>query len=235
MQNTDEHPLTHRTGQTRQRGGSNVQPGRNAASSNNQIDNQIDVGSALRTLREARALSIRALAQQSGLAVNTLSLIENGKTSPSVSTLQQLANTLRVPITAFFEQRPPEAPVILTRASERPRALFDQGMLEDLGGGLEDCPVEPFLVTLAAGASSGPEPITHPGHEFVLCLAGQIAYSVHNHDMVLARGDSLLFEAELPHRWHNADTTESQMVVMFCPTGHQHRPERLHFIRHERE
>jgi hypothetical protein len=36
-------------------------------------------------------LTIRALASQSGLAVNTLSLIENGKTSPSVSTLQQLA------------------------------------------------------------------------------------------------------------------------------------------------
>ena len=57
-------------------------------------NNPIDVGSRLRMLRAGASLSIRALAEMSGLNVNTLSLIENGKTSPSVSTLQQLAGAL---------------------------------------------------------------------------------------------------------------------------------------------
>ncbi|MFO7583430.1 MAG: helix-turn-helix transcriptional regulator [Anaerolineales bacterium] len=61
-------------------------------------DQDIDVGSRLRVIRTNQGLSIRALAERSGLNVNTLSLIENGKTSPSVSTLQALAQSLAVPI-----------------------------------------------------------------------------------------------------------------------------------------
>src|SRR4030066_1937087 len=68
----------------------------------------IDVGRNLRDMRAERELSIRSLAELSGLNVNTLSMIENGKSSPSVSTLQQLASALEVPITAFFENDVPK-------------------------------------------------------------------------------------------------------------------------------
>jgi transcriptional regulator with XRE-family HTH domain len=47
----------------------------------------IDVGNRLRQLREARKVSMRTLATMSGLSANALSMIERGKTSPSVSTL----------------------------------------------------------------------------------------------------------------------------------------------------
>lgn len=192
-------------------------------------DNTIEVGAALRALREARQLSIRALAEQSGLAVNTLSLIENGKTSPSVSTLQRLATTLDVPITAFFEREMPVSQVVYTRAEQRARVAFDQGTLEDLGAGMADCPVEPFLVTLAPGASSGMDMITHTGHEFVLCLTGHIAYTVGQQRYRLKPGDSLLFEAHEPHRWQNVHSARSEMLVLFCPSRERQRPEYLHF------
>ena len=82
--------------------------------------NEIDVGRQLRTLRKEKGLSIRALAELSSLNFNTLSLIENGKTSPSVSTLQQLAHALRVPITAFFDTRPVKKSVVHQKAGSRP-------------------------------------------------------------------------------------------------------------------
>ncbi len=63
----------------------------------------IDIGKSLRKLREGRNLSLRSLSEISGLAVNTLSLIENGKTSPSVNTLSKIAKALEIPITAFFD------------------------------------------------------------------------------------------------------------------------------------
>src|SRR4030042_5983285 len=58
----------------------------------------IDVGRNLRDLRAEQGLSIRSLAELSGFNVNTLSLIENGKSSPSVSTLLQLSSALTIPI-----------------------------------------------------------------------------------------------------------------------------------------
>lgn len=95
----------------------------------------VDVGRCLRRLRDGRDLSIRALAEQSGLNVNTLSLIENGKSSPSVSTLQQLASALAVPITAFFEMDIPKNMISYQKSGQRVRAAFAHGTLEDLGAG----------------------------------------------------------------------------------------------------
>ena len=93
----------------------------------------IDVGVKLREIRTKRGLSIRALAKIAGLNFNTLSLIENKKSSPSVSTLNQLAQALEVPITAFFEAESPQPEVVFQIAGERPQANFSHGLVEDLG------------------------------------------------------------------------------------------------------
>ena len=62
-----------------------------------------NVRSRVRALRQQRGLSLRALAELCNLSANAINLIERGKTLPSVSTLQQLASTLNVHITSFFE------------------------------------------------------------------------------------------------------------------------------------
>src|SRR3990172_5444870 len=97
---------------------------------------EVNVGRRLRELRAEHNLSIRALAERSGLAVNTLRLIENSRTSPSVGTLQQIAVALDVPITAFFETDAPKNKVAYVKTGQRPRAAFAPGTLEELGGGL---------------------------------------------------------------------------------------------------
>jgi transcriptional regulator with XRE-family HTH domain len=65
----------------------------------------INVGESIRRLREAHNLSMRALAKASGLSANALSMIERGKTSPSISTLYKLADALGVPVTATIPFR----------------------------------------------------------------------------------------------------------------------------------
>jgi transcriptional regulator with XRE-family HTH domain len=174
-------------------------------------------------------LSIRALAEKSGLAVNTLSLIENGKTSPSCSTLQQIATALGVPITAFFETDLPQSSVIHIKASQRPHAAFTHGALADLGAGLRGRAVEPFVVTLEPNAGSGANSIVHTGHEFVFCLKGRIVYTVEERPYLLEPGDSLLFESHLPHRWQNVDSAPSQALLVLCPTDARDRPTERHF------
>jgi len=190
---------------------------------------EVDVGRRLRELREEHGLSIRALAEKSGLNVNTLSLIENGKTSPSVSTLQQVAIALQSPITAFFETGAPRNSVAHVRAGRRPRAAFAHGTLEDLGMGVSEHAVEPFVVTLEPNAGSGAHPIVHTGHEFVFCLQGRIVYTIEDHTYALEAGDSLLFESRLPHRWQNMDATPSQAILVLCPSDERDRPTEQHF------
>ena len=192
-------------------------------------DEEVNVGQRLRQLRTESSLSIRALAGMSNLSINTLSLIENGKTSPSVSTLQQLAAALHVPITSFFETGSPKSRVVHSRARQRPCVQFQHGTLEDLGAGMSDRAVQPFLVTLEPNSGSGPDQIVHTGYEFLFCIKGRITYTVEEHVYLLEPGDSLLFESHLPHRWYNIEPEQSQALLVLYPTDARDRPTDCHF------
>lgn len=194
------------------------------------LNQEVNVGLALRALRAKRDLSIRALAEKSGLAVNTLSLIENAKTSPSVATLQLLALALEVPITAFFANGSPEKHVAFIKASQRLGAAFAHGTLEDLGAGLPERTVEPFVVTMKPNANSGAQPIVHTGHEFVFCLDGRIVYTIEDQTYLMEPGDSLLFESHLPHRWQNVEAVPARAILVLCPTDARDQPTQRHFL-----
>lgn len=174
-----------------------------------------DVGKQLRVFRQERGLSLRTLAELCHLSPNTISLIERGESSPSVSTLHRLATALNVQITAFFEGPIEHVQVVLTRAADRRRAANANVLLESLGTGLEKQSLEPFLVTMRPGADSGPQMIVHDGQEMVYCLQGEIEYQVDEESYQLAVGDTLLFRARLPHRWRNPGHDPAVFLLVF--------------------
>ncbi len=180
-----------------------------------------DVGGKVRTLRQRRGLSLRELAERSTLSVNTISLVERGLMAPSVVTLHKLATALGVKITFFFEE--PEArEVIFTKAGQRPRAWGAGVLMENLGSGLANQSVELLFIQLEAKARSGEQPVAHTGHEFILCLAGKIEYEIGGRRYRLEEGDSLLFEARLPHQWHNpSDGLATALLVFQAAEGRE--------------
>jgi transcriptional regulator with XRE-family HTH domain len=195
-----------------------------------ELDNEeITVGQRLREIRVVRGLSMRSLAELSGLNINTLSLIENEHTSPSVSTLQQLAQSLQVPITEFFQTNHRSKKVVHQKQGNRPHIQFGYGTMEDLAPGMPRFGAEPIIVTLEAGADSGKKPIVHTGREFVYCLDGHIVYTVDNEKYLLEPGDSLIFEAYLPHHWKNVDSTPSRALLVLCPMDERDQPRERHF------
>ncbi|MEW5872575.1 MAG: cupin domain-containing protein [Chloroflexota bacterium] len=188
-----------------------------------------NVGRRLREIRTAGDLTIRDLAKKSGLNVNTLSMIENAKASPSLETLQQLSLVLEVPITAFFEANMPENQIAHYKSGKRPRVEFAHGLLEDLGAGMPRRGAETFLVTLNPHSSSGENFIVHTGRETVFCLEGQLTYTIEDQLFILESGDSLFFEAHLPHRWQNTGTRPTRALLVLCPSDEQDRPTERHF------
>jgi transcriptional regulator with XRE-family HTH domain len=177
-----------------------------------------DVGARVRALRQERNLSLRALAELSELSPNTISLVERGMTSPSVSTLQRLATALAVPITSFFVHPVETVKAIFTHADERTRAGSANVVLESLGFGLEGQSCDPFLVTLKPGAGSGRRVMVHSGSELVYCLDGELSYEVGDERYHLIVGDSLLFRAEQPHRWHNPAQEPATFLLIMTAT-----------------
>jgi len=188
----------------------------------------MDVGGRLRELRQERDLSMRSLARLSGLSTNALSMIERGRTSPSVSTLYKLSEALEVPITAFFRTVPPRQGIVYRKADERSRVEFQRGLWEGLGGESFIGRVEPFMLTLDPGATSGPHGLVHSGHEFVICLSGQLEYEVEGGRYSLSSGDSLLFASRLHHRWRNPGKTVANVLFVLSGFELDERPSEFH-------
>jgi quercetin dioxygenase-like cupin family protein len=162
------------------------------------------------------------------MSANALSMIERGRSSASVSTLYKVASAFEVPITTFFESEEIKDDVVFCKAAGRTRVSFSRGLWEGLGGEKFSGRVEPFALTLESGASSGPTAIEHSGHEFVLCLRGQLEYQVEKEIYILEPGDSLLFAAHLHHRWRNPGPTVTNAVFVLSgfevtPPGVYHR------------
>jgi len=189
----------------------------------------IDVGMRLRSLREERNTSMRALARRSGLSANALSMIERGLTSPSVSTLHKLAGALEVPVTAFFRQEPPRSKIVFRKASERARLTIPNGIWEGLGGEAFSGRVEPFMITVDSGGVSGSEEgMIHSGHEFAMVLEGKLGYDVAGESFLLETGDSLIFAAKLPHRWYNPGPGVSRAILVLAGFEESERPSEYH-------
>jgi len=193
----------------------------------------IDVGSRLKELREARNISMRALATKSGLSANALSMIERGKTSPSVSTLYKLADAMGVSITAFFGADTEKSQVVFIKSDERTRMPFTRGVFEALGGEQFAGRVEPFVLTMESGATSGPHTMSHTGHEFVFCLRGELDYQIEKEIFHLSAGDSLLFAAHLRHKWKNAGKTVTNALILISGFAEGEQPNAMHWKKSE--
>lgn len=184
----------------------------------------LDVGSRLRSLREERGISMRALARLSGLSANALSMIERGLTSPSVSTLNKLANAMEIPITAFFRFESEKKDVVFRKRSDRRNFSFPKGFFEGLGGESFSGRLEPFVITVESGGSSGVHHLLHSGHEFVFCLKGKMEFTIEEDKYMLEEGDCLIFAAKLQHHWLNVGSGEGKIIVVISGYQEDERP-----------
>jgi len=174
---------------------------------------QPDVGTRLANLRQERGFSLRALAKECGLSVNAINRIERGESSPTVSSLHQLATALDVALTEFFRIEP-EHSVVLVREAGRLRTRGEGVLMESLGTGLYGQHLGPFLMTIMPGASAGERPISHGGEEFVHCLEGQVDYLVDDTEYRLNSGDSLLFLASQNHMCRNTSLEKAKLLLV---------------------
>lgn len=172
---------------------------------------KLDVGGLIRGIREQRGYSQRTLAERSGLSANAISRIERGDSSPTVSSLHQLAAALGVPIVDFFETGQRLA-TVLVRKNRRLRTRGEGVLIESLGSGLPGQMLEPFLMTLLPGIVCGEGPISHAGEEFVYCVEGEVEYRVDEEWHRLEAGDSMLFQSQQLHMCRN--TSLGTAIVM---------------------
>jgi transcriptional regulator with XRE-family HTH domain len=161
------------------------------------------IGREVREFRRKLNMTVSELAALANMSTGMLSKIENGQTSPSLATLQELSRALQVPVTAFFRKFEEERNATFVKAGmgltiER-RGTRAGHQYQLLGHSLaRNLAVEPYLITLSKGSDVFPV-FQHEGIEFIYMLDGEVGYRHGDKIYPLTPGDSLFFDADVPH------------------------------------
>jgi transcriptional regulator with XRE-family HTH domain len=176
-----------------------------------------DFGLRLRSLRESQGLSQRALAKQTGVSHATVSLIEQGRMSPSIGMLKKLLLGLGMSIADFFA---------MEKVAE-PRPFFSRDELAELAGGAisyrqvaggrPDLRMTILHEKYAPGADTGRSMLRHEAHEGGVVIRGRVEVIVGGLRRVLGPGDAYYFDSRTPHRFRNVGEEEVEIVSACTP------------------
>lgn len=163
------------------------------------------IGREVRASRQQKGMTVADLAQVTGISLGMLSKIENGVTSPSLTTLQILAHSLSTPLTTFFRRFEERREAMCVKAGEAveitragTRAGHQYNLLGHIGANASGVTVEPYLITLSERSDVFPT-FQHDGLEFLYFLEGVVDYRHGDKLYRLEPGDSLFFDADTPH------------------------------------
>ena len=186
-------------------------------------ENAVFVGSEIRSLRNARDISLQDLAAGTGLSIGYLSQIERGKSSPTVDALYTISRALGVTISWFFKPSNEKSAIeqdIVVRAEQRRRLKFSSGITDELLSPNLNRQLELLRCTFAPGATSGQAAYAHRGEETGVVISGRLEVWVGDKHFVLVAGDSFAFESHLPHRYRNPGRTKTVVIWAITPPSY---------------
>jgi transcriptional regulator with XRE-family HTH domain len=174
-----------------------------------------NIGQRLKTLRQRQGLSQRKLAQIAGVSNATVSLIEHGRTDPSMGLLRKILNSLGVSFAEFFSSE--------TTTNEK--YFYSRDELSEIGSGpisylqvgsdLSESQLQILYERYDPGADTGQSMLSHDAEEGGIVLQGRLELTIGDDVQVLSAGDAYLFNSRLPHRFRNTGNEEC-LVVSAC-------------------
>ncbi len=174
------------------------------------------ISDRIRTLREARGLSQRALAEAAGISAAALSQIESGQTSPSVATLEKLADGLGIAVASFFLDEGRRGDVEIFSLDERPGVqLGGRCRLTPLAAQWMASPFEPLLVRLAPGGELSEQPFGIGGEtEYVWVRRGRAILEYDGEAHELNETQSVYYDPRKAHNWRNPFEQPCELLMV---------------------
>ena len=177
----------------------------------------VAVGPRVKALREAGGLSLRDLAERSGVSAPMLSQVERGETSPTLQIAARIAGGLELRLSQLL-RLDELGTVTIVRRDERRAGGAGGHRYEVLTPPLPGQRAEVSRHTLAPGAATGgpgDPPMHEPGaRETTIVESGELVLLIDDAAHALAAGDSVTFDADLPHHFENHGKEEAVLLAI---------------------
>ena len=167
----------------------------------------MEIGSKIRDIRKRKKITIAQMSEQIDLSKGFISNIENDNTSPSLNTLQAIANYLEVPLPYLLLEKKQHMKVV--RKVDRVYTTFNDIKIEHL---TSQSGLRMMHVELPPGASTG-EAIAHEGEESHIVLKGTVLAEQGEDSVIAKEGDSFSWNASVPHFVKNIGKNEAVLLI----------------------
>lgn len=173
----------------------------------------MNVGERIRAARTERGITVAALAERSGLSKGLISQVETGKTSPSIATLEKLADGLGIPA-AYLLLKDCDA-IKVVREAERTVYHFGPEQIKvAVLTSASARAMRAILVEFPPGTSTGNAMHAHAGEEWHLVLEGEVTAIQADREVRLHAGDTFHWKGCIPHRVINTGTVTAKVLAV---------------------
>jgi len=183
---------------------------------------RLKLGEKVKNLRLMKRYTLRHVAGKTGLSISLLSQVENNAVSPPVATLLRIAKALDVNLGYFFRDEESKERAVVVRKDERQKAFRrlparhgESGYTyEALAYTRNNKHMEPFLVEFEPKKKEELVFLNHRGEEFLFLFRGRLAFHYNREEIILESGDSLYFDADVPHAFRALRGKMARAIVV---------------------
>ncbi|WP_028547166.1 cupin domain-containing protein [Paenibacillus taiwanensis] len=169
----------------------------------------MNIGATIRAIRKQRKMTIPQLCECTGLSKGFISNVENNRTSPSIATLESIANSLKVPL-----------PYLLLHQTQRMQVVRKADRVQTTMPGIDNLKVEllcdrrdmrMMICEMPPGGTTGAN--THIGEECHVVISGKILIEQAEDREILEQGDSFSWNASVPHTVTNIGDVPAVVLI----------------------
>ncbi len=164
------------------------------------------LGDQIRSIRKRQEITLKELAEKTGLSIGYISQIERNLTDPSLSTLRKISGALGVPTYLFLGDEPHGS--LTLRKEEmiqlsQPNSNVRYQIMSPMPTGEFEPQSLVARFELAPRSADGELPVIHPSEEIVLLERGTLDVIINGNSVRLEAGDTTLIRSNLPHIFSN--------------------------------
>tara|TARA_B100000315_G_C14292830_1_gene458197 strand:- start:41 stop:595 length:555 start_codon:yes stop_codon:yes gene_type:complete len=179
------------------------------------------LGARVRALRKERKWSLEELATRSGVALGTLSRVENDKGAGNIRTHQRISEALQIPISELYlglEEPEDEATLVQPDTEEAESFKYDEkASAVLLAKQVSSKKMLPQLLSVAPHGKSSVEQCPRGTERWVFGLAGALTIQMGEKSYSVEKGGALYFKASMGHQFINSGESPAKCIVVTSP------------------
>jgi transcriptional regulator with XRE-family HTH domain len=177
-----------------------------------------DIGTRLRVVRQIYGFTQRELARRAGVTNGAISLIEQNRVSPSISSLKKILDGIPLSLADFFTLNFSPSDNVFFAAAELTEIAFGENIsMRMVGRKIANRALQMLAETYQPGADTGEEMLRHQGEECGIIITGTLLVTVGPQEKRLQPGDAYYFRSDIPHRFRNPGETVCTLISANSP------------------